>query len=87
MAVLEVSLAKGVTRVLHSFLKPAAIEAGYGYEMEKNAAKTHQLALHSEPMQSSGAGAYSWIWKNFMKMIRPKGPGQEIPPLYTTEVF
>lgn len=85
MTVLEMSLAKGVTRVLHSFIRPQVIEPGYGFLIEKNAASSHQLSLDSDPMESRDAKAYSWIWKNLMKMIRPKGHDQAMPPLYTTE--
>lgn len=86
MAVAEFSLGKGVSRLLHTFIRPPAIPIGYSYEMQQLAEKTHKIELNLPCMTAKSAGCHSWIVRRLLSFINQDGDPKKMPPLYTMPV-
>ena len=86
MSVVEFSLSKGVTRYLHTFIRPDDVPMGYGYIIQKNSQDSHRIDLDIEPMNTIAAKNPSYAVRKMLDMICPEGTVHVMPPLYTLEV-
>ena len=88
MAVLEYSLANGISTIFHTYMRPedSRIPLGYSYEIQQNAAEFHGLPLGCEPMKMKYASSWSSIVASFLDMVNPKRYDEAFPPLFTIEV-
>ena len=69
MSVVEFSLSKGVTRYLHTFIRPDDVPMGYGYIIQKNSQDSHRIDLEIEPMNTIAAKNPSYAVRKMLEYL------------------
>lgn len=87
MSLVEFSLDTGISRTLHTFMRPEKhmIPVGYAYLIQCKAEKTHGLIPDKGPLSLRGVDSWDWILTQLEEFVKTEQRNGEFPPLYTSE--
>lgn len=75
LACIEYTMAHGIKKTFHRFLKPGPIPMGYRYMCQSNSESTHQIPVEGH---ESATGNYQKVWQDLVAFVNPEN--QRVTP-------